>query len=1119
MSRPCLWLLPVFGSLYFLPLRGDEDLNDSANILDPTQETPITDFLGRADLLDPGSPASKLIEEPNLPLPVTPISPKLPEKTSPAESDDSPEPNTVLPTPETTPSEIPSAGTGPGELQGVIFDPDGNGIPGVIITLPELGGLQLRTDEKGEFKITGLPTDGVKAELLKPAYTTKLEVFQIKAEGITKARVSMELKPIELADGEYLLEDREVILDYEEEEFGGILLGGATDLVTVSSGIGKEEFSKLGVSDAAGAVGKIAGANIVGGKFAVVRGLGDRYSNTLFNNSLISSADPSRKAVQLDLFPSELLQSVEIQKNYSPEYTAEWAGGLVKIKTLGIPEERLFKVKVGSGTDDQLRSAGDFFAIPGADFGFLRGASRGELSNGFGVAFSSRPPLARDTALNQTFGLRPIMESQQDEIDFGIIYGDVFQLTPEMKLGINLSFNRERQDSVTLGEIVNRGHRPFENTFDVISNRDTYEQNLNWGLLGGATLEIGDRHTLGVTYFRFSDTNNSAQLLRGAGQEILDSNGNPVRDEQFISSNPDREGSGNFFFGDAGLSTQSGDFLQTLERDLEVTQISGRHALGKDPLRGATINWSAARSTAEESRPQSTGLRFTSVDFGDPSLVGRTFERPGGFIPGTFIPLPPTIEDETVNLERGSLDTLGRTDGDGNDIRFGTRESLASIDTTNAVDLSFTLPFYFDDDSEDRFEISAGTSLVSKKRRTRGELFELFGSTSFNDDILVSDNGSLTGVEVLEAINGTRTAAGRALFSSDGSALFYERATTDPLTRRNIDAATDLDAYYLLGRLKKGSWDLVGGFRVEQERRSFEILAPGILNFDSSANPLEPIRGSEENTHIAPALTVTKTFGKENSHTLVGSWSETIARPTFFEFSPVFTEDQSTGDLRRGNPLLTDSTIMNFDLGWTWNSTSNSDYFRVNLFRKEISDTIVNSFLNLGTDSGRPIQTFINAGDGLLQGVELEGSLAFNDRWSVQGNYSFIDSELFVPFGTVGQAEVGFQGQPDHIFNLTLSYDNPDLGFNASLNYNYTDEFLAIVPESPNANSVNTLGRHTLNLVLQQKLNVLGSSGKLSFRVDNLLDEPITDIRRPSGRIRQRSFPGQSFSLSFSAEY
>ena len=121
------------------------------------------------------------------------------------------------------------------------------------------------------------------------------------------------MKPADSNSEEYVLEEESIVGEYQERTGGDLFLDLQAS-PNIAAGISKEEFTQSGISDAAGAVSKIAGANIVGGKYAVVRGLGDRYSNTLVNGALISSADPSKKAVQLDLFPSDLLESVAINR-------------------------------------------------------------------------------------------------------------------------------------------------------------------------------------------------------------------------------------------------------------------------------------------------------------------------------------------------------------------------------------------------------------------------------------------------------------------------------------------------------------------------------------------------------------------------------------------------------------------------------------------------------------------------------------------------------------------------------------------------------------------------------------------------------------------------------------
>ena len=75
----------------------------------------------------------------------------------------------------------------------------------------------------------------------------------------------------------------------------------------VANILGSEQISKAGDSDAAGALKRVTGLTLVGGRFIFVRGLGERYSSTLLNNANVPSPNPTRRVVPLDLFPAGII--------------------------------------------------------------------------------------------------------------------------------------------------------------------------------------------------------------------------------------------------------------------------------------------------------------------------------------------------------------------------------------------------------------------------------------------------------------------------------------------------------------------------------------------------------------------------------------------------------------------------------------------------------------------------------------------------------------------------------------------------------------------------------------------------------------------------------------------
>lgn len=69
------------------------------------------------------------------------------------------------------------------------------------------------------------------------------------------------------------------------------------DSSAVLDAIGSEQFSRFGDSSAASALKRVSGVSIADGKYAVVRGLNERYTTVTFNGANLPSPDPSRRVV------------------------------------------------------------------------------------------------------------------------------------------------------------------------------------------------------------------------------------------------------------------------------------------------------------------------------------------------------------------------------------------------------------------------------------------------------------------------------------------------------------------------------------------------------------------------------------------------------------------------------------------------------------------------------------------------------------------------------------------------------------------------------------------------------------------------------------------------------
>jgi len=113
--------------------------------------------------------------------------------------------------------------------------------------------------------------------------------------------------------------------------------------------VSAEQIGRVGDSTVSLALRRLPGVTLVSDQFVYIRGLGERYSSTTLNGAFVPSPDLTRNVIPLDLFPAEIVQSLSVQKGYSPDQPAAFGGGNVDIRTRTIPEEFLLSIQLASG--------------------------------------------------------------------------------------------------------------------------------------------------------------------------------------------------------------------------------------------------------------------------------------------------------------------------------------------------------------------------------------------------------------------------------------------------------------------------------------------------------------------------------------------------------------------------------------------------------------------------------------------------------------------------------------------------------------------------------------------------------------------------------------------------
>ncbi|WP_423129571.1 TonB-dependent receptor [Gaoshiqia sp. Z1-71] len=158
---------------------------------------------------------------------------------------------------------------------------------------------------------------------------------------------------IELGESTVELGDVKVVARVNRES-ESILLLEQKNSILATQGIGAQEISRKGVSDAEGAVTKISGISKQEGvKNVFVRGLGDRYNITTLNGFPVPSEDPEYKNISLDLFSSEMIRSVGVSKVFGAEASGDVGGAGINISSKELTGESEFTVELSVELNEQ----------------------------------------------------------------------------------------------------------------------------------------------------------------------------------------------------------------------------------------------------------------------------------------------------------------------------------------------------------------------------------------------------------------------------------------------------------------------------------------------------------------------------------------------------------------------------------------------------------------------------------------------------------------------------------------------------------------------------------------------------------------------------------------------
>lgn len=251
-----------------------------------------------------------------------------------------------------------------GFVRGSVYDGiSGEFLPGVTI-LAEGTTVGTVTDLDGKFNLSIAPgTYQLRISFI--SYQT----IQLKDINVIEGEVIV-LDNLKLNEISFELGEAVVTASYIKNTETAILAMKQKS-VNLIDGISSSGLKKIGDSDVASSIKRVTGVSVSEGKYVYIRGLGDRYTKTILNGLDIPGLDPDRNTIQMDIFPTNIIDNLVVYKTFSADLPADFTGGIVDINIKDFPDSKNAMVSTSAAYNPSSHFNKDYLSYEGGKTDFL----------------------------------------------------------------------------------------------------------------------------------------------------------------------------------------------------------------------------------------------------------------------------------------------------------------------------------------------------------------------------------------------------------------------------------------------------------------------------------------------------------------------------------------------------------------------------------------------------------------------------------------------------------------------------------------------------------------------------------------------------------------------------
>lgn len=350
-----------------------------------------------------------------------------------------------------------------GSIRGTIID-ESNGEPLIGATAVVEGTTTgSATDLEGTYSISTLAPGTYAVKFSYVSYQSKTVTSIVVKDGeVTLLNVNLAPEVSQLGD---VVITAELIRNSENA-----LMTLKRKSANIQDGISSESIARIGDSNAASAIKRVAGVSVQEGKYVFVRGLGDRYTQTVVNGMSIPGLDPDKNSLQMDLFPTNIIDNIIVRKSFTADLPADFTGGIVNIDIKDFPTEKITKVSASVSYNPDMHFQDNYLTYDGGDTDFL-GFDDGTRK----LPFSSQTKIPSYTTSDQSESAKLTDLTRSFNPTFGPSKETSFG---DYSLGVSLG-NQSEKEKVTLGYNVSLSYKNNTSFYNNVIDNSTYMKNSN----------------------------------------------------------------------------------------------------------------------------------------------------------------------------------------------------------------------------------------------------------------------------------------------------------------------------------------------------------------------------------------------------------------------------------------------------------------------------------------------------------------------------------------------------------------------------------------------------------------------------------------------------------------